>query len=244
MDDEHLKQTEKRDQFDELLARIRAIRASEKHFYRKVKDIYATADDYNPTSQQVQLFFKTVQNKMLWAVTGQTAAELIVARSDPSKANMGLTSFKGPVVRKGDIGTAKNYLKQDEIDELNLIVTMYLDYAEDQAKRRKVTHIKDWADKLDKFLVFNERELLTHAGRVRTEVAQKFVAKCYDKFDAKRKKAKALAADKGSIKKPKTSGKKRMGLGLSRVSLRAKAVCLPRPALLRGSSPCGGESSP
>jgi len=124
MDDERLKQVEKWDYFDEWLARIRDIRASEKRFYQKVKDLYASAVDYDKTSEQAQLFFKKMQNKMLWAVTGKTAAELITDRSDPNKANMGLTSFKGSIVRKGDIVTAKNYLQQDEIDELNRIVTI------------------------------------------------------------------------------------------------------------------------
>ena len=200
MDDERLKQSEKWDYFDELLARIRDIRASEKRFYQKVRDLYTTAVDYDKTSEQAQLFFKKVQNKMLWAVTGQTAAELIAERSDPSQANMGLTSFKGTIIRKDDIGTAKNYLKKDEIDELNRIVTMYLDYAEDRAKRRKTTRMKDWADKLDVFLEFNERNLLTHAGRLSMEVAKKLAAERYVEFDAKRKKAEALAADAEDIK--------------------------------------------
>jgi hypothetical protein len=137
MDDERLKQADKWDYFDEWLARIRDIRASEKRFYQKVKDLYTTALDYDKASEQAQAFFKKVQNKMLWAVTGHTAAELITMRSDPDKFNMGVTSFRGSVVRKGDIGTAKNYLQKEEIEELNRIVTMYLDYAEDQAQRRK-----------------------------------------------------------------------------------------------------------
>ena len=199
MDDERLKQAEKWDYFDEWLARIRDIRASEKRFYQKVKDLYATAVDYDKTSEQAQLFFQKVQNKMLWAVTGKTAAELIASRSDPSKVNMGLTSFKGSIVRKGDIGIAKNYLQQDEIDELNRIVTMYLDYAEDQAKKRKTINMDDWSNKLDTFLEFNERDLLTHAGKLRMNVAQKLAIERYDEFDAKRKEAEAIAADEEDI---------------------------------------------
>ncbi|NKB53210.1 MAG: hydroxyacid dehydrogenase [Boseongicola sp.] len=208
MDDERLKQADKWDYFDEWLARIRDIRASEKRFYQKVKDLYATAVDYDKTSEQAQLFFKKVQNKMLWAVTGKTAAELIADRSDPEKVNMGLTSFKGAIVRKGDIGTAKNYLQQDEIDELNRIVTMYLDYAEDQARKRKTISMDGWADKLDAFLEFNERDLLTHAGKLKMEVAQKLAAERYDEFDTKRKEAEAIAADEEDIKELETLEKK------------------------------------
>ncbi len=208
MDDERLKQADKWDYFDEWLARIRDIRASEKRFYQKVKNLYATAVDYDKSSEQAQLFFKKVQNKMLWAVTDKTAAELIADRSDPGKANMGLTSFKGSIVRKGDIGTAKNYLQQDEIDELNRIVTMYLDYAEDQAQKRKTISMNDWADKLDTFLEFNERDLLTHAGKLKMEVAQKLAAERYDEFDTKRKEAEVIAADEEDIKELETLEKK------------------------------------
>jgi hypothetical protein len=149
MDDARLKQAEQWDYFDEWLARIRDIRASEKRFYQKVRDLYTTAIDYDKTSEQAQAFFKKVQNKMLWAVTGKTAAELIESRSDPISPNMGLTSWKGSVVRKGDVGTAKNYLKAEEVEELNRIVVMYLDYAEDQARRRRAVSMAEWADKLD-----------------------------------------------------------------------------------------------
>jgi len=200
MDDTRLKQVEKWDYFDEWLARIRDIRASEKRFYQKVKDIYATAVDYDKTSEQAQEFFKKVQNKMLWAVTGHTAAELIAGRSDPDKPNMGVMSWKGSIVRKGDVGTAKNYLKKEEVEELNRIVTMYLDYAEDQAERRHAVSMAEWADKLDAFLEFNERDLLTHAGKVQMAVAQKLAGERYEEFDSKRKEAEALAADEEDIK--------------------------------------------
>ncbi|MBV2144880.1 virulence RhuM family protein [Falsochrobactrum sp. TDYN1] len=199
MDDARLKQAEQWDYFDEWLARIRDIRASEKRFYQKVRDLYTTAIDYDKTSEQAQAFFKKVQNKMLWAVTGKTAAELIENRSDPSAPNMGLTSWKGSIVRKGDVGTAKNYLKADEVEELNRIVVMYLDYAEDQARRRRPVAMAEWADKLDAFLSFNERDVLTHAGRLRMDVAQKLAVERFEVFDANRRTAEALAADEVDI---------------------------------------------
>jgi len=199
MDDARLKQAEQWDYFDEWLARIRDIRASEKRFYQKVRDLYTTAIDYDKTSEQAQAFFKKVQNKMLWAVTGKTAAELIENRSDPGAPNMGLTSWKGSVVRKGDVGTAKNYLKAEEVEELNRIVVMYLDYAEDQARRRRPVSMAEWADKLDAFLSFNERDVLTHAGRLRMDVAQKLAVERFETFDANRRAAEALAADEADI---------------------------------------------
>jgi hypothetical protein len=199
MDDARLKQAEQWDYFDEWLARIRDIRASEKRFYQKVRDLYTTAIDYDKTSEQAQAFFKKVQNKMLWAVTGKTAAELIESRSDPAAPNMGLTSWKGSVVRKGDVGTAKNYLKAEEVEELNRIVVMYLDYAEDQARRRRPVTMAEWADKLDAFLSFNERDVLTHAGRLRMDVAQKLAVERFEVFDANRRTAEALAADEADI---------------------------------------------
>lgn len=199
MDDAKLKQAETWDYFDEWLARIRDIRASEKRFYQKVRDLYATAVDYDKDSEQAQAFFKKVQNKMLWAVTGRTAAELIGQRSDPDAPNMGLTSWKGSIVRKGDVGTAKNYLKAEEVEELNRIVVMYLDYAEDQAKRRRPVTMAEWADKLDAFLSFNEREVLTHAGRLRMEVAQRLAAERFEEFDARRRATEAVSADEVDI---------------------------------------------
>jgi len=199
MDDARLKQAERWDYFDEWLARIREIRASEKRFYQKIKDLYATAVDYNKASDQAQLFFQKVQNKMLWAVTGKTAAELIVARADPDQPNMGVTAWQGAIVRKTDVGTAKNYLAAGELDELNRIVTMYLDYAEQQARRRQTMTMAQWAEKLDAFLAFNERELLTHAGKVKMEVAQRLAEERYELFDAKRKQADARAADAEDI---------------------------------------------
>lgn len=196
MDDERLKEPGKGvDYFDELLERIRDIRSSEKRFYQKIKDIYTTAVDYQKSSDAAQLFFKKVQNKMIWAVTGHTAAELIKLRSDPEAPNMGLTSWKGSVVRRGDVAISKNYLKHDELDELNRIVTMYLDFAEDQAKRRKTMTMKEWEEKLDAFLSFNERDILTHAGKLRADVAERLAHERYEIFDAHRREAARLAAD-------------------------------------------------
>jgi hypothetical protein len=195
MDDAKLKAAEQWDYFDEWLARIRDIRASEKRFYQKVRDLFTTAVDYDKGSDAAQLFFQKVQNKMLWAVTGQTAAEIIAARANPAAQNMGLTSWKGGIVRKGDVGTSKNYLSAEEVDELNRIVTMYLDFAEDQARRRAPVTMAMWAEKLDAFLKFNDREVLTHAGRLRMEVAQQLAADRFAVFDAARKQADAVQAD-------------------------------------------------
>jgi len=203
MNDERLKDPGGWDYFDELLERIRDIRASEKRFYQKVKDIYALSADYDPKSNSAHLFFKKVQNKMLWAVTGNTAAELIAGRADPDKPNMGLTSWKGDKVRKQDVDTAKNYLQEEEIKELNRIVTMYLDFAEDQAQRRNVMYMKDWEERLDAFLEFNERAVLEHAGKLRAKVAKNLAAERYDDFDKKRKELEAEKADEETVKELK-----------------------------------------
>ena len=195
MDDAKLKAADQWDYFDEWLARIRDIRASEKRFYQKVKDLFITAMDYDKGSDAAQLFFQKVQNKMLWAVTGHTAAEIISARANPDAQNMGLTSWKGGIVRKGDVGTSKNYLNSEEVDELNRIVTMYLDFAEDQARRRAPVTMVMWAEKLDAFLKFNDREVLTHAGKLRMDVAQQLAADRFAVFDAARKQADAVQAN-------------------------------------------------
>jgi len=195
MDDAKLKAAEQWDYFDEWLARIRDIRASEKRFYQKVRDLFTTAVDYDKDSDAAQLFFQKVQNKMLWAVTGQTAAEIIAARANPAAQNMGLTSWKGGIVRKGDVGTSKNYLSAKEVDELNRVVTMYLDFAEDQARRRAPVTMAMWAEKLDAFLKFNDREVLGHAGKLRMDVAQQLAADRFAVFDAARKQADAVQAD-------------------------------------------------
>ncbi len=195
MDDARLKDPRGGDYFDELLARIREIRASEKRFYQKIRDIYATAVDYDSKSEAAQLFFKKVQNKMLWAVTGQTAPELIADRADPAQPHMGLTTWAGSRVRKQDVTVAKNYLSHDEIRSLDRIVVMYLDYAENQAERRRTLTMRDWEDKLDAFLTFNEREVLTHAGKLRADVAEKLALERYETFDAARREAAQQAAD-------------------------------------------------
>lgn len=195
LDDARLKHPGGWDYFDELLARIREIRASEKRFYQKVRDIYATASDYDKTSPAAKLFFKKVQNKMLWAVTGQTAPELVASRADPSVPNMGLTTWQGGRVRKQDVTVAKNYLGREEIEELDRIVVMYLDYAEDQARRRRVMTMRDWEEKLDAFLRFNERNVLTHAGKLKAEVAEALALERYEAFDAARREEGRLAAD-------------------------------------------------
>ena len=200
MDDDRLKQTDRWDYFDEWLERIRDIRASEKRFYQKIRDIYTTAVDYDKSSKQSQHFFKKVQNKMLWATTGKTAAELIENRSNSDTPNMGLTSWRGSIVRKQDVAIAKNYLNEDEIKDLNEIVTMYLDYAERQARQRKTVTMAQWAEKLDGFLKFNEQETLTHTGKVKAEVAKKIAEDHYEKFDKKRKKTEELEADEEDIK--------------------------------------------
>lgn len=166
IDDARLKGAERFDYFDELLEKIREIRGSEKRFYQKVKDVYTTSVDYDGRSERAQMFFASVQNKMLHAVTGRTAAELVVERAKADQPNMGLTAWKGSRVRKGDTMIAKNYLAEPEIKELNRVVTMFLDVAEDRAERRKTMAMSDWENELDRFLVFNERPVLTGAGRV------------------------------------------------------------------------------
>lgn len=199
LDDVRLKEPGNWDYFDELLERIREIRSSEKRFYQKVKDIYATAVDYDPKCDQAQLFFKKVQNKMLWALTGRTAAELICHRANSQLPNMGLTNWKGSRVRQGDVTIAKNYLSQKEISELNRVVTMYLDYAEDQAKRRNTITMNEWAEKLDAFLSFNEREILHHSGKVSAEIAEKFALENYAEFDASRRYREQIESDQEDI---------------------------------------------
>lgn len=199
INDARMKEPGGLDYFDELLNRIRDIRASEKRFYQKVKDVYTTATDYDKDSEAAELFFKTVQNKMLFAVTGKTAAELIKDRADAAKPNMGLTTWEGSRVRKGDVVTAKNYLGETEIEELNRVVTMYLDFAEDMAKRRKQMNMNEWAAKLDEFLKFNERQVLSGAGKVSHDHAKKIAHHEYETFDANRKDAEKIAAEEEYI---------------------------------------------
>lgn len=175
------------DYFDELLERIRDIRASEKRVYQKVKEIFALSVDYDSKSQIAQNFFKSVQNKLEYAATGHTAPELIAKRADASKDNMGLTSFKGAKVRRGDVTVAKNYMTHEEISTLNLIVNMYLDYAELQAKGHHPMHMADWESKLGDFLRFNGREVLENFGTVKREVAEKLALEQYEQYNAHRR---------------------------------------------------------
>lgn len=188
MDDDRLKEMRNfgQDYFDELLERIRDIRASEKRFYQKITDIYATSIDYDSKAEITQGFFATVQNKLHFAIHGQTAAELIAERAKAEKENMGLTSWKGDKVRKGDVTVAKNYLSEKELKSLNRIVTMYLDYAEDQAERQQPMHMSDWIDKLNAFLQFNDREILENAGKVSKAVADQLAIQEYEKFNQNR----------------------------------------------------------
>ncbi|UUX33279.1 virulence RhuM family protein [Fundicoccus culcitae] len=188
MDDERLKEMRNfgEDYFNELLERIRDIRASEKRFYKAITDIYATSVDYDPKAEITQNFFATIQNKLQFAIHGQTAAELIVDRANSEKENMGLTTWKGGKVRKGDITVAKNYLSENELKSLNRIVTMYLDYAEDQAERQRPMFMKDWIDKLNAFLQFNNRDILENTGKVSKAVADKIASQEYEKYNYRR----------------------------------------------------------
>jgi len=185
LNDERLKNPKQfgDDYFDELLERIKDIRASEQRFYEKVKAIYATSIDYDKDDKQTKLFFKTVQNKMHYSVHSHTAAEIIDSRADATKDNMGLTSWKGAVVRKGDVDIAKNYLSKDEVEALNRIVVMYLDYAEDMAKQRVPMHMADWENKLNEFLKFYGRNVLDNAGTVSAEKAKQKAYAEYEKFN-------------------------------------------------------------
>jgi hypothetical protein len=192
LDDERIKtgQTIGQGYFDELLARIRDIRASERLFYQKVTDIYATSIDYDPAAPISQTFFAMVQNKLHWAIHGHTAAEIIQERADAAKPHMGLTTWKngpqGPI-RKTDVTIAKNYLNQEEMTELNRVVGMYLDYAEDQARRKKPMHMAEWITKLDAFLEFNERNILAHAGKISHEMAVEHAYSELAKFEEQRR---------------------------------------------------------
>lgn len=188
------------DYFDDLLERIRDIRSSEKRFYQKIRDIYKLAVDYDPKAEETLEFFKIVQNKLHFAISGKTAAGLISERADAKKPNMGLTSWGGAKVRKTDVTIAKNYLNETEMDGLNRIVTMYLEYAEDQAKRHRQIFMRDWREKLDAFLKFNERQILNNPGKVSKEVADKLALDQYEIFNQHRlgvdAKQEALEDDK------------------------------------------------
>jgi len=187
MDDERLKNPDLPfDYFEELMRRIQDIRTSERRFYQKITDIYATSLDYDPTTDASITFFKTVQNKMHWAITGQTAAEIIVNRADSTKPHMGLTTWRGAKIRKEDIAIAKNYLAEDELAALNNLVEQYLVFATGQAMRRVPMRMADWISKLDSFLTINDRDILTHAGKISHELAQAHAEQHYDAFHRQR----------------------------------------------------------
>ncbi|MDO8587579.1 MAG: virulence RhuM family protein [Armatimonadota bacterium] len=205
MDDERLKNPPVKgspvpDYFDEMLARIRDIRSSERRMYLRVKEIFAMAGDYDPSLSETSRFFSVIQNKLHFAATGMTAAELIQSRADHVLPNIGLTSWKSGEVRKTDVTIAKNYLNETEIDELNRIVVMWLDFAEDQAKRRKQVFMKDWEQKLDEFLRFNDRNVLPNAGKVSKQAAEEHAKAQYDEFEIRRREYKEALGEAESIR--------------------------------------------
>lgn len=208
MDDKRLKEPGGWDYFDELLARIRDIRASEKRFYQKVRDLFALSSDYQQREQDTQYFFAQAQNKLLYAVTQHTAAELIVARANPNEPNMALTTWKGARVRKQDVIIAKNYLSQDEVDTLNRLVVIFLEQAELRVKQRKDLTLNYWQDNLDKMLDFNELPILDGTGSIGHDNMKHIAQKRYDAFDAKRRRDNALAADKDDIESLATLAKR------------------------------------
>lgn len=195
MDDERLKEPGGWDYFDELLARIRDIRASEKRFYQKVRDLFALSSDYRPDDRDAQLFFAEVQNKLLYAVTGLTAAEIVVERADPNEPNMALTSWQGARVRKQDVTIAKNYLSAEEVDTLNRLVVIFLEQAELRARERKDLTLDYWRNNVDRLLEFNERPVLEGAGSISAKQTEKIAHDRYDEFDAKRRRDEAREAD-------------------------------------------------
>ncbi len=200
MDDERLKNPGGWDYFDELLARIREIRASEKRFYQKVRDLFALSSDYQTREQETSLFFAEVQNKLLYAATRQTAAELIVARADPSQPNMALTTWSGSRVRKQDIIIAKNYLSADEVDTLNRLVVIFLEQAELRAKQQKDLTLEFWRSSVDRMLASNDQPLLDGPGSVSHEDMKTIATERYEDFDTQRRKQEAIAADAEDLK--------------------------------------------
>ena len=196
IDDERLKNPDGRpDYFDELLARIRDVRASEKRFYQKVRDLFALSSDYDTSDKATQLFYAETQNKILFAITGKTAAEIVVSRANPNLPNMALTSWKGKIVRKQDIYTAKNYLTEDEIDNLNRFVTVFLETAELRAKNRQDITMDFWKENIDKIILLNDKAILQGKGKVSNELMEKKVDELFVQFDAKRKVEDAKQAD-------------------------------------------------
>ncbi|MEM9886329.1 MAG: virulence RhuM family protein [Bacteroidota bacterium] len=187
IDDERLKSGKQMNYFDELLDRIRDIRSSEKIFYQKVKDIYTTSIDYDPYTDETKNFYATIQNKLHWAVHHQTAAELIKNRVDAEKQNMGLTTWRKEKIRQSDVTIGKNYLTEDELKQLNLLVEQYLAFAEAQAQAKKPMYMKDWIKKLNDILTINDREILEHAGKIRKKLADEIAIEEYKKYDKKRR---------------------------------------------------------
>ena len=201
MDDERLKNPDGRpDYFDELLLRIRDIRASEKRFYQKVRDLFALSSDYDKTDKATQMFFAETQNKLLYAVTHKTAAEIVVSRADANQPNMGLTTWKGSVVRKGDIVVAKNYLLQDEIESLDRLVDIFLTSAEERVKGRRDLTLDYWRKNVDNLLTFQEKDILQGKGHISNEEMENMVRQVYTTFDAQRRKTNALQADAEDLK--------------------------------------------
>ncbi len=196
MDDERLKNPDGRpDYFDELMERIRDIRASEKRFYQKVRDLFALSNDYDHSDEATQMFFAETQNKLLYAITGQTAAELILARANAEIPNMGLTSWQGNIVRKQDITIAKNYLSFDEIDSLNRLVVIFLESAELRAKNRQDITMQFWRENVDRMLDFQDKIILKNLGTISNETMESKIREIYDQYDKKRKRTEALEAD-------------------------------------------------
>ena len=201
MDDERLKNPDGRpDYFDELLLRIRDIRASEKRFYQKIRDLFALSSDYDKSDKATQMFFAETQNKLLYAVTHQTAAELIVSRADANQPNMGLTTWKGSIVRKGDVIIAKNYLLNEEIDSLNRLVDIFLTSAEERVKGRRDLTLDYWRKNVDSLLTFQEKDILQGAGSITNYVAEETAKQVYDVFNTKRKQMEAQTADADDLK--------------------------------------------
>ena len=204
VDDERLKNPNGRiDHFDELLARIRDIRASEKRFYQKVRDLFSLSSDYDKTDKATQMFFAETQNKILYAITGKTAAELVVSRANPNDPNMALTSWKGAIVRKQDIYTAKNYLTADEIDTLNRFVVVFLETAELRAKNRQDITMNFWKVNINRIIEFNDKKVLNHKGKVSHPQMEKKVDTIYEKFNTKRKQLEAQKADEQDLEELK-----------------------------------------
>ena len=201
MDDERLKNPDGRpDYFDELLLRIRDIRASEKRFYQKIRDLFALSSDYDKSDKATQMFFAETQNKLLYAVTHQTAAELIVSRADATQPNMGLTTWKGSIVRKGDVIVAKNYLQNEEIDSLNRLVDIFLTSAEERVKGRRDLTLDYWRKNVDNLLTFQEKDILQGTGNITNYEAEETAKQVYDIFNTKRKQMEAQAADADDLK--------------------------------------------